>query len=247
MASRADLIRRSAFGAVALTALLAACGSTTRTNTGQAAPAKTAAATTAKAITDSTVDKAMTETTAKVMTDSTVANASTATTAKVMTDSTVDKAMTDKAMTDLAPWQKLSVTDVRTGEAFTLGDIHGKPVYVENFATWCPNCRKQLGNVQQAAKAAGDKAAFVALSVETDLSAAKVAKYAKDNGFDDVRFAVMTPEMLAAMSEAFGKTAVNPPSTPHVWVSSAGKVGALATGYEDAAKLATNLDASMHA
>ena len=213
MASRANVARRSAFGAVAFTALLAACGSTTGTNAGQAAPA----------------------------------NAVTETTAKVMTDSTVDKAMTDKAMTDLAPWQKLSVTDVRTGEAFTLGDVHGKPVYVENFATWCPNCRKQLGNVQQAAKAAGDKAAFVALSVETDLSAAKVAAYAKGNGFDDVRFAVMTPEMLAAMSDAFGRTAVNPPSTPHVWVSSAGKVGALATGYEDGAKLATNLDASMHA
>lgn len=53
-------------------------------------------------------------------------------------------------------------------------DFHGKEVYVENFATWCPNCKKQLGNVQKAAVANPD-AIFIAYSLETDLSVAKVA------------------------------------------------------------------------
>jgi thiol-disulfide isomerase/thioredoxin len=232
--------RRSGLAAAALAVVLAACGSTSPTGAAPTTAAKAMVDTTAKAMVDTTA-KAMVDTTAKAMVDTTVD-------AMVDKTTTTVDAMVDKsagAMADLADWQKLAVTDVRTGQAFMLGDVHGTPVYVENFATWCPNCRQQLGNVEAAAKAAGDKAVFVALSVETDLSPAKVAAYAKDNGFDHIRFAVMTPELLAAMSDAFGKNAINPPSTPHLWVSAEGKVGQLATGFEDAAKLAAGLDASM--
>lgn len=229
MTSSSTRTWRAALAATALTVAVSACGSSSPTGA-----------------TATTVDKAMADkvasTTAAAMVDET-------TTASTMADEAMtDSTVTDDAagaMTELAPWQKVAVTDVRTGQAFTLGDLEGKPEHVENFATWCPDCRKQLANVQQAAKAAGEKAVFVALSVETDLTAAKVAAYAEDNGFDDIRFAVMTPELLAAMSDAFGKSAINPPSTPHVWVGAEGKVGELATGYEDATKLAAGLDASM--
>jgi thiol-disulfide isomerase/thioredoxin len=171
---------------------------------------------------------------------------------KAMADKTAEekamsdkKAMEDKAMADAAPWQKLSINDV-TGKAFALTDFHDKEVYVENFATWCPNCKKQLGNVQKAA-AANPDAVFIAYSVETDLSAEKVAAYAKANGFTNIRFAVMTPEMLAAMSSALGKDAINPPSTPHFVIGKSGKPGALKTGYEDDAAITASIKTAMTA
>ena len=138
-------------------------------------------------------------------------------------------------------WMQLPLVDARTGATFTLADFKGKPLYVENFATWCSNCRQQLGNVQDAAVASNDGATFVSLSVETDLSAKDVASYAEKQKFDNIRFAVMTPEMLAAMNSAFGTTALNPPSTPHFYVTADGHIGQLATGYEDASEIRADL------
>jgi thiol-disulfide isomerase/thioredoxin len=128
-------------------------------------------------------------------------------------------------------WVTLQLTDV-TGNQFSIADFAGRPVFVENFATWCSNCLRQLGDTQNAASQAGDSAVFLALSVETDLDATKVAAYAQKNGFDDIRFAVMTPEFLAATDDLFGNSALNPPSTPKVVVDAAGKPGKLVTGFE---------------
>ena len=102
-----------------------------------------------------------------------------------------------------APWQTEEIVDV-DGVSFTLADFIGRPVFVENFATWCPTCRGQLGRTQDAAEAMGDDAVFVVLSVETDVSAEDVAEYAMDNGFSSMRFAIMSPELLAAFADAFG-------------------------------------------
>ena len=103
---------------------------------------------------------------------------------------------------------------------------------VESFATWCSNCRRQLGDTNEAAAQAGDDAVFVALSVETELDADDMADYAEEQGFDHIRFAVMTPEMLAAIDDAFGTSALNPPATPHVAVAADGSVGEMVTGFE---------------
>ncbi len=136
----------------------------------------------------------------------------------------------------LAAWQTLELVDV-DGETFTLADYTGTPVFIENFATWCPNCRSQLEDTNAAAAALGDDVAFVALSVETDLSSDEVAAYAADNGFDSIRFAVMTPEFLAAMADAFGNSSINPPSTPHFVIDATGHPGELVTGSESAADI----------
>lgn len=139
-------------------------------------------------------------------------------------------------------WLREPITDV-TGETFTIASLEGKPVFVENFATWCSNCLKQLGKTQEAAADAGDDAVFIALSVETDIDPSEVGDYAQDNGFDDIRFAVMTPDMLAAMNDAYGKTALNPPSTPKVIVAADGTPGEMTTGFEEPASIAEDLAA----
>lgn len=138
-------------------------------------------------------------------------------------------------------WAATPLTDV-AGESFTIADLAGTPVFVENFATWCSNCLRQLGDTERAAAEAGDSAVFLALSVETDLDPAKVAAYAEKNGFDHIRFAVMTPEFLAATDDAFGTTALNPPSTPKILVTASGTPGDLVTGFESPDDILAKLD-----
>ena len=128
-------------------------------------------------------------------------------------------------------WKTLPLTDARTGETFTLGGFSGETVYVEPMATWCSNCRQQLGNVRDAAaKLTGNDVTFIALSVETTLKADALARYAEEQGFN-FKFAVMTPELLRALAAAFGQTVTVPPSTPHFIIHSDGTPSDLLTGF----------------
>jgi len=156
--------------------------------------------------------------------------------------SSVATTMAD-ARLDLPAWQTIEIVDV-DGETFTLADFIGTPVLVETFATWCSNCRAQLGDTQQAAAALGDDAEVVALSVETSISADEVAEYAADNGFIDIRFAVMGPELLAELADAFGTTVANPPSTPKFVIDAAGDATELLTGPESVEDIVANLRAA---
>ena len=140
-------------------------------------------------------------------------------------------------------WQRLEITDV-DGVTFTLADCIGTPVLVELFATWCSNCRQQLPKTQEAAVTLGDQAAVIALSVETDIDPDAVAQYAEDNGFPDIRFAVISPELLAAIVEEFGNSAANPPSTPKIIIDAAGVAGEMTTGQESTEELVAQLTAA---
>jgi thiol-disulfide isomerase/thioredoxin len=236
---------RLAAASIVAASLLAACGSSDQDEASDAAATVT---TTVDAMADETattdvmVDDAMAEdamadetATTDVMVDEAMAD-ETATTDVMVDEAMADETATTDVMVDemvLPAWQTISLTDV-DGASFTLDDFHGTPVFVETFATWCPNCKKQLEATNAAAEQLGDQAVFVALSVETNLSAADVAEYAADNGFDSVRFAVMTPEALAAFVDGLGQSAANPPSTPKVLIDPMGQAGELTTGFESA-------------
>jgi thiol-disulfide isomerase/thioredoxin len=144
---------------------------------------------------------------------------------------------------ELPAWQSLEIVDI-DGVSFTLGDCAGTPVLVELFATWCVNCREQLPKTQEAAVTLGDQVEVIALSVETDLDPQAVVEYAEANGFPDIRFAVLTPEMLAALVEEFGNTAANPPSVPKFVIDADGTAGELTTGQESVEELVAQLTAA---
>lgn len=137
---------------------------------------------------------------------------------------------TTAAFAQETSWQDLPLTDAQTGARFTLADFAGQTVYVEPMATWCANCRQQLGNVNEAKMQLGNEVTFVALSVETTLKADQLASYAKDQGFD-FTFAVMTPEVLRALAAEFGQAVTSPPSTPHFVISPDGTTSELLTGF----------------
>ena len=129
------------------------------------------------------------------------------------------------------------------GSTFTPADFAGQPVIVETFATWCSNCRSQLGSTQQAAVELGDDAVVLALSVETSLDPARLRTYADENGFADMRFGVLDAEALATLSDRFGNSVLNPPSTPKFLIAPDGTVGEMTTGPESPDELLAAVDA----
>ncbi len=160
-----------------------------------------------------------------------------------MTEDDAMMAEDDHAMTDLPAWQTISLTNARTGESFKLADFAGKTVFVEPMATWCTNCRQQLGNVRQATTQAGDDVIFVALSLETNLSNGDLAAYADDAGFDWL-FAVMTPEMLQSLADTFGRSITSAPSTPHFVIRPDGSYTSLVTGIESPEEILGHIQAA---
>lgn len=158
---------------------------------------------------------------------------------EVMNEEMAEEPMEETAaeeMMALPAWQTLSLTNARTAETFTLADFVGKTVFVEPMAIWCSKCRQQLQTVQSLQGQVGDEVLFVALSVETTLSAAELATYADNQGFD-FHFAVMTPEFLQALAAEFGQTIANPPATPHFIIRPDGSFTSLSTGIETADEL----------
>ncbi|HET8985956.1 MAG TPA: hypothetical protein VFN03_09375 [Trueperaceae bacterium] len=129
-------------------------------------------------------------------------------------------------------WLDLPLTDVATGETFTLGGFEGRTVYVEAMATWCTNCRRLLQSVKEAmARADEDAYVFVGISVEGNLPDETLAEYARRWNFP-LKFAVATPDLLAALIANYGRDVTVPPSTPHFLVRFDGTVTGLNLGFK---------------
>jgi len=134
------------------------------------------------------------------------------------------------AESELAEWQTLTMTDVRTGQEFAVSDFLGCTVYVETMATWCINCMMQMVNVAAALPNLDpERHVVMAISIETQLAPEDLAKYAENSDFDWI-FSVASPELLKAIVDAFGRDAVVPSITPHVIVYPDGTAGDLQTG-----------------
>ncbi|MDX2160421.1 MAG: TlpA disulfide reductase family protein [bacterium] len=137
----------------------------------------------------------------------------------------------------------MPLTNARTGETFTFADFAGQTVFVEPMATWCTNCRQQLGHVRSAREQLGDSVVFIALSVETNIASADLASYADDQGFD-WQFAVLTPELLGELVNTFGRTISNPPSTPHFILRPDGTTTTLFTGIKSPDEIIAQVQAA---
>jgi thiol-disulfide isomerase/thioredoxin len=145
---------------------------------------------------------------------------------------------------DLPAWQHLELTDARTGEIFSLADFEGKTIFVEPFATWCGNCRRQLTNVRDAKlQLSSDDVVFVALSVETTIDNSTLASYADGQVFD-WHFAVATPDLLRHLVDEFGRVITNPPATPHFIIRPDGTTTELVTGIETAGQIVAQIVAA---
>ena len=149
---------------------------------------------------------------------------------------------------DRPTWHALSLVDARSGQAFTLADFEGKTVYIEPMATWCTNCRQQMGIIrdQLLSQLDPDRVVLLGLSVETDLAPQTLANYVNTQGFS-WKFAVMTPELLQALATQYGLTVTNPPAIPHFIIAPDGTTSDLRTGLHTADQLLEELSAAVAA
>ncbi|HYO43815.1 MAG TPA: hypothetical protein VES19_11515 [Candidatus Limnocylindrales bacterium] len=128
-------------------------------------------------------------------------------------------------------WATATLTDVATGETFTIADLAGKPVFIETMAIWCSNCRAQQGRFTEAfGKMLPGTASYVVLTVDPSETAEDLARYKAGSGFTGA-YAVAGKELAAALEAEFGANVLNPPSVPLIFVSPTGEVS-FSTGAE---------------
>lgn len=128
---------------------------------------------------------------------------------------------------DAGPLLSYRLTDVRSGEAFTLGELAAdRPVLVETMAIWCVTCLRQ----QRAVARAHDLADFhsVGINVDPNENADDLAAYADLEGFD-WRFVTPDAEFVRLLTDRYGFGVTNPPSTP-TFIVSDGSIRALEFG-----------------
>jgi hypothetical protein len=161
----------------------------------------------------------------------------------MMDDSSADAAMKDEPVIELPAWFSASLTDVSTGQPFTIADHQGKVVLVETLAVWCSNCLKQQREVLALHEALGERDDFISVGLDIDLneSAEQLRDHAVRNGFDWT-YAVATPDVARAISDLYGVNFLNPPSTPMLIIDRAGQVHPLPFGIKKAADLQAALE-----
>ena len=138
----------------------------------------------------------------------------------------------------------MALTNARTGETFTFADFEGKTIYVEPMATWCINCMSQQRTVIDVREQLDDEQyLFLSLQIETNVTNEQLAEYADERDFGWT-FAVVTPEMLAELTNTFGLAISLPPLTPHFVIHPDGSTSALVTGFHSADELVTELTAA---
>lgn len=138
----------------------------------------------------------------------------------------------------------LELTDVRSGETFTLAELAAEegPVLLEPMAIWCTSCRAQQREVARA----HETGSFTSVSLDVDLSEqpADLAAYAEREGFD-WRFAMADAALYRLLQDRFTVAATNPPSTPLIVIEPDGTVRPLefGTGIRSADQLLAELGA----
>jgi thiol-disulfide isomerase/thioredoxin len=139
-------------------------------------------------------------------------------------------------------WRNVELTDVLTGETFTISQLNDKPILLESFAVWCPTCKKQQDEVKALHEDIGDDVVSIGLDTDVNEDASQVKSHAQSNGFN-WRFAVSPASMTQSLINEFGPGIVSAPSAPVVLICPDGSARKLSSGVKKADKLKSEIDA----
>ena len=147
-------------------------------------------------------------------------------------------AVTPVEMAESPAWFSAVLTDVQSGQTFSINDYHGKVVLLETLAIWCSNCKKQQIQVKALHEALGTHADLISIGLDIDPNenAGDLKSYTASNGFDWT-YAVAPVEVVREISSLYGDQFLNPPSTPMLVVDRNGQVHTLPFGIKSAAQL----------
>ena len=144
----------------------------------------------------------------------------------------------DGAMMESPAWYSAALTNVNTGEAFTINDFKGKVVLVETMAIWCPKCKSQQNEVKALKAQLGERADFVSVGLDIDPNENPdmLREYTQGNGFDWF-YAVPAAEVAREIAALYGDQFLNPPSTPMLIIDRKGTAHPLPFGVKSADEL----------
>jgi len=152
---------------------------------------------------------------------------------------TPDSQSTATAVATTTPeWFNIELTDVQTGEKFTMNDYAGKVVLLETMAIWCPSCTIQATQVAKLHEALGNPDDLISVSLDVDLheDEATLKEYASSYRYD-WHFAVAPISVARALGNLYSAEYLNPPLSPMLVIDRAGNVYQLDYGIKDAETL----------
>jgi len=113
-----------------------------------------------------------------------------------------------------ADWRTEPITDVLTGEEFTIGG-HDAPVVLHTFEIWCGSCRTQQKHLAEFRGSYGGEVVGIDLNVDANEGAAEIREHAEENGHD-WRFGISSPELTRGLVDAFSPKLASGPGSPVV-------------------------------
>ena len=140
-------------------------------------------------------------------------------------------------------WFDFELTDVQTGETFTINDYAGKVVLVETMAMWCPNCIVQANEVRDLHEMLGNPEDLISVSLDVDVNeeAAPLKQYSQEYGFD-WHFAIAPLEVARALGNLCSAQYLNPPLSPMLVIDRSGEVHQLEYGEKSAETLLETIE-----
>ena len=140
-------------------------------------------------------------------------------------------------------WFDFELTDVQTGETFTMNDFAEKVVLVETMAMWCPNCLFQANEVRKMHKMLENPDDLISVSLDVDLNedGAALKDYTEEYGFE-WHFAVAPLEVARALGNLYNAEYLNPPLSPMLIIDRNGEVHQLEYGHKDAEYLQKSVE-----
>ncbi|MBN1303276.1 MAG: redoxin family protein [Anaerolineales bacterium] len=139
---------------------------------------------------------------------------------------------------DKPEWFEYELTDVQTGQTFTMNDYAGKVVLLETMAMWCPNCIRQANEVRTLHELLGNPDDLISVSLDVDVNedAAALKEYAWEYGFE-WHFAIAPLEVARALGNLYSAQYLNPPLSPMLIIDRNGDVHHLEYGAKSAETL----------
>ena len=135
----------------------------------------------------------------------------------------------------LRDWVNVRMTDVRTGQTFSINDFAGKVVLIETIAASCSTCRKQQDQVKEMRSLLGNSKDMVSVSLDVDIheNEAELKYYAATLGYD-WHFAIAPPEVVRALGNLYSAEYLNYPLSPMLIIDRRGSVYGLPYGLKPA-------------
>jgi cytochrome oxidase Cu insertion factor (SCO1/SenC/PrrC family) len=140
-------------------------------------------------------------------------------------------------------WFAIELTDVQTGETFTMNDYAGKVILVETMAMWCPNCTVQANEVRELHELLSNPDDLVSVSLDVDVNedAPALKEYSEGYGFG-WHFAIAPLEVARSLGNLYSAQYLNPPLSPMLVIDRNGSVHQLEYGKKTAESLQKSLE-----